>query len=286
MTDPNVLKGATDEALVAELKSRAETLPNALKQELSAALAEKTRPQLEGALAGAKGKEKRELSVEQAELFKTLEGQHPQMRAALERVEISTEGMPSWEAVKTDLTPEVLDKALKMQVPTLIMVPPTTRQFKVEAIDKNPAKGQRHDTYAYELQDNNLWNGGKAKTENRWRVAIVEGTEDVMPDPEITNGKKTNYQMAKAYVKKYADQGLDVINDADTYLPLMLKALAEGKRVDPNTFTILNAKNATEASNLASGRWGGGRVNLYNASPDHFSVNLRLRSLVGVDVQA
>jgi len=241
-------------------------------------------------VAGASGKESRELSVEQAELeqaelLKTLESQHPQMRAALERVKISTEGIPSWEAVKAGLTPEVLDKALKMEQPTLLMVPPTTRQSKVEASNKNPAQGQKHDTYIYELKSNDLWNGGRAKTENRWRVAIAEGTEDVMPDPQITDGEKTNYQMAKAYVEKYAKDGLDVINDADTYLSLMLKALAEGKPVDPKSFTVLNAKNVAETSYLARGFWNGDLVNLDHTLPGDSNDRLRLRSLVWVDPQ-
>ena len=286
MTDPNVLTEVTEEDLVAELKNRVAEgkLSFGSVQELTALFGQ-TRPLLKDAVSGVGEKESRELSVEQADLLKTLEGQHPAMQKALERVEIPVAGMPSWEAIKAGLTLEVLDKALKMQEPTLIMVPPTTRQSKVDAINEHPAKGQKHDAYTYELQNNDLWNGGKAKTENRWRVAIVEGTEDVMPDPEITDGKKTNYKMAKAYVEKYAKDGLDVINDADTYLPLMLKALADGKPVDPKTFTVLNAKNAKEASDLARGDWGGARVNLDNAYPGDSGGYLRLRSLVGVDVQ-
>ncbi len=234
-----------------------------------------------------KENEFREFCVEHSDFLKTLKGQHLQMRAALERVGISIEGMPSWEAIKAGLIPEVLDKTLKMQKPTLIMVPPTTRQSKVAAIDKYPAKDQKRDTAAYELQDVNLWNGGKDKTENRWKVAIVEGAEHVTPDPEITGGRKTNYQMAKAYVKKYADQGLDVINDADTYLSLMLKALAEGKPVDPErSSTVLNAKNAEETSILAYGHWHNDRVLLGSADPGCSPSSLLPRSLMWVDVQA
>lgn len=281
---PEATKVRTDvtpHEAIAVLKKVAEKgeLPPDVREEMSL-LAKNTRPQVQTTLETSK------LSVEQADLLETLEGQHPAMQKALERVKISTAGMPSWEAVKAGLTPEVVEKALKMQEPTLIMVPPTTRQSKVDAIDKHPAEGQKNNTYTYELRSNDLWNGGNAKTENRWRVVIVEGAEDVMSDPEITDGKKTNYQMAKAYVEKYADQGLNVINDADTYLSLMLKALAEGKPVDSRTLTVLNAKNATETSSLAGGEWSGARVSLGGAIHDVSYGGLRVRSLVGVDVQA
>jgi hypothetical protein len=53
MTGSDNLTGATDEALVAELEARAEKLPTGLKTRLSAVLAERTRPRVEGALAGA-----------------------------------------------------------------------------------------------------------------------------------------------------------------------------------------------------------------------------------------
>ncbi len=225
-----------------------------------------------------------ELSVEQAELLEKLEAQYPTMKATLERYEISTKGMPTWEQVKKGLTPEVLDKALKLAEPTLLLVPPTTRQSKVEAIDKHPAKGQKYDTYTYELKDNHLWNGDKAKTENKWRVAIVDGIQNVAQDHEIYDGKRTNYEMSKLWVKKYEDQGLDVMNDADAYLTLMMKGLAEGKPLDPQTFTVLNGKNLTKSSSVASGRWYNAQVYLYSEYPDDVYNNLRLRGSVGVDV--
>jgi len=53
MKKADTLKGSSDEALVAELQRRAPQLPDSLKQQLTAALAEKTRPQLEGALSAA-----------------------------------------------------------------------------------------------------------------------------------------------------------------------------------------------------------------------------------------
>lgn len=224
------------------------------------------------------------LSVEQAELLNKLEADYPKMKATLERYEISTKGMPTWEQVKKGLTPEVLDKALKLAEPSLLLVPPITRQSKVEAINKNPAKGQKYDTYTYELNDNNLWNGGKSETEKKWRVSIVEGVQDIPQDDEIYDRKRTNYEMSKLWVKKYEDQGLDVMNDANAYLTLMMKGLAEDKPLDPETYTVLNGKNLTKSSGVAVGAWSSVQVVLNFGNPDGVNSVLRLRGSVGVDV--
>ena len=225
--------------------------------------------------------------TKQTELLTKLEAQYPTMKATLESYKISTKDMPAWEQVRKGLTPEVFDKALKLAEPTLLLVPPTTLQSKVEAI--NPAKDQNDTyTYTYELENNDLWNGGKKKIENKWRVAIVEGVQEVAQDAKIYDDKKTNYEMIKAWVKKYEEQGLDVMNDADAYLILIMKGLAEGKPVDLKTFTVLNGKNLTESSRVAWGGWRGVNVRLgrKEVDPDFsFSYDfLRLRGLVWVDV--
>jgi hypothetical protein len=132
------------------------------------------------------------------------------------------------------------------------------------------------------LEDNDLWNGGKYKTENKWEVSIVEGVQDIQPDPEINDGKKTNFQMAKEWLKKLEAQGFDTINDADAYLTLVMKGLAEGKPVDNGSFTILNAKNLTESSLVAGGDWSSTRGCLDTDYPANIRSNLRLRAVVKV----
>jgi len=225
-----------------------------------------------------------ELSVEQTELLKNLEKQYSTMHDTLKIYHISTVGIPAWEQVKKGLTPEVLDKALKLQEPALLLVPPTTRKSKVEAINKHPAKGQKSDTYTYELNNNDLWNGGKSQSENKWRVSIVEGIQDVQQDKEINDGKRTNYEMSKLWVKKYENQGLDVMNDADAYLTLMMKGLAEGKPIDPQTWCVLNGKNLTKSTLVALGAWSDGQVYLSDGYPDRSYSYLHLRGSVEVNV--
>ena len=233
-----------------------------------------------------------ELTPEQAELLENLEKQYPKMQATLEKYEVPTAGMPTLEQVKRGLTPEVLGSALKLAEPTLLLVPPTSRQSKVEAINKHPSQWQKYNIYAYELQNNDLWNGGKSQPENKWRVSIVDCVQDVQQDKEINNGNRTNYDMSKLWVKKYEDQGLNVINDADTYLTLVMRGLAEDKPVDPETYTILNGKNLTISSLIARGSLftGKGQIALDYADPRDMYIpsclQLRLRGSVEVDVQS
>ena len=204
----------------------------------------------------------------------------------MERYEISTKGMPTWGQVKKGLMPEVLDKALKLAEPTLLLVAPTKRKSKVEAINMHPAFRDQNDTFTYKLKNNNLWNGGKLKSENKWRVSIVEGVQDVQKDEAIYDGKRTNYDMSELWVKKYENQSLDVMNDVDTYLTLMMKALAECKPIDSLTWTVLNSKNLTRSSRVSGGWWSHTRVHLDRAIPGFANEILRLRGLVGVEVKS
>ncbi|MBU1954127.1 hypothetical protein KKH03_04100 [Patescibacteria group bacterium] len=289
--------GRFDERLAEGVKSFAN--PEATPEELEGI--GKTRRRVAQAMQianiprGAKGKSLREVtqkgpvsgiesSKEQAGLLKNLEAQYPTMQATFERYEIFTKGMPTWEQVKKGLTPEVLDKALKLAEPTLLLIPPTTRLSKVVAINKHPAKGQKFDTYTHELENNDLWNGGKSKTENKWQVSIVEGIQNVAQDEQIYNGERNNYEMSRLWVKKYEDRGLDVMNDAGAYLTLMMKGLVEGKPIDSQTFTALNGKNLTETSFVAVGVWSDVQVRLTGDYPDSVGDSLRLRGSVGVDV--
>ena len=222
-----------------------------------------------------------ESPLEQAELLVNLANQYIAMRATLNRYEISTEGMPTWKLIRESLTPEVLEKALKLVEPALLLVPPTTTQSKVEAIDKHPAEGQR---YATEHRLGEPWNREKSNIEKKWRVFIVEGVRDVDEDLSIYDGIKTNQQMVKEWLAMREAQGLDVMDDVDAYLTLMMKALAEGKPVDMKNATVLNAKSLTESTFLLTGRWDVNCVNLGYDESDDCDPCLCLRDSIEVDV--
>lgn len=211
--------------------------------------------------------------------------EYASMLTTFEHYEIDPTGAPSKEAIQKALTFEVLQKATRLKKPRLLLIPPTTRQEKVEAINAHPVSGQWHHAsiLAYPF-DNDLWNGGKPETERHWRVSIVEGVQNVPQDPKIYDGKKTNDEMAKEWVAKLEVQGLDVMNDADTYLTLMMKGLAEDKPIDANTYTILNAQNMTKFSRMAYGDWSDDVVSLFYVFPADSNPYLRLRGSVRVDV--
>jgi len=73
-----------------------------------------------------------------------------------------------------------------------------------------------------------------------------------------------------------------VINDARTYLALMMCSLQAGKPIDQETWTVLNAKNLTESSLVAGGYWNRDQVYLFFDGPDHVNRYLRSRGSVRV----
>jgi len=218
-------------------------------------------------------------SKEEREQIETLAGQYNIMLDTLKAYKISLEGMPTWELVLAELAPEVLKRVRKLEEPALVIVPPVSRQTMVEAIDAHKVPGQKHETTNYKFGNDDLWSGGKPEATDAWEVAIVTGVRDVKADEAI---RGTNYQRAKAWVKKYEGQGVDVINDARTYLALMMCSLQAGKPIDKENWTALNAKNLTESSLVAFGFWNLDRVFLNFAGPAVWYLFLRWRGSVRV----
>lgn len=232
--------------------------------------------------------ERGEISLEQAELLVALQKQYPQMVSTLEKYELIPHGdnasfsrgvPPSWEQIKSCLNAEALEKARKLEEPTLIIVPPMSRQDLVKTIDAHKVKGQ-HDTYTYQFDSDYLWSGGKQENEARsWEVAIVTGVTEVPADTSIS-GKV--YKRAKAWVNKYAGQKLDTMNDVRTYLTLMMRSLAQGKPIDEKSWTVLNAKNLQEKMFVSSGSWNADRIGLNRGFLAAEDYELRSRGLVKV----
>lgn len=186
------------------------------------------------------------------------------------------------------LTPEVLARALRIEklikgaTPKGLLVPDNDRHEKVTAINDNKVPGQEYVTPFYDAYNKDLWNGGQEWPEHgQWQYKIIQGEQDVADDSKI---RGTNFDRAKAWVAKIEKAGLDVLSGADTYLAAMRQALVEGKPLDPNTFTVLNAKNLTNSSRVAIGNWTRVQVYLYSADPVNSYVRLRARASVGVDV--
>ncbi len=228
-----------------------------------------------------------ELSPEQAELLANLEAQYPKMKTTLEKRNISTAGMPTWEQIKKELTQEVLNKALKLAEPALLLVPPITRQEMVDLLLKYKGDQEKHGLYfaSTYFGDKNRWDGGKAQTESKWRVKIDEGIQDVEADPEINNFQITFYQAVVELLNKLQAQGLDVMNDAISWLTLLIKSLDEGKVIDSNQYgTILNAKNYTNRPGLGNVHWQNGAARFSYIYEETYGINLRLRGSIEIDV--
>lgn len=226
------------------------------------------------------------LSVEQVKLLTTLESQYFHMVTALKKYGLIshddriTSSLPSWERMKDRLTATVLEKACKLDEPALVMVPPVGRRTMIEAIDsRHEAQGREDATHIHELGNDALWNGGKLETTNDWEVAIVTGVQCIKADETI---KGTSYQRTKAWLMKYSDQGIDVMNDARTYLVLMMASLVADKPIDKEFWTVLNAKNCTETYIVVHGCWCHHRVYLDGVNPMLDLPSLRLRGLVRV----
>ena len=121
------LKPATDTDLAEALRRLLEKRPD-LTLEVNEELKDISAVR-ETTADSAKAASEVELSPEQTELLNNLKSQYPSMKSALEKREISTEGMPTWERIQQGLTPEVLNKALKLAEPSLFLIPPEAVYF-------------------------------------------------------------------------------------------------------------------------------------------------------------
>lgn len=214
----------------------------------------------------------------QIELF---EEQNAIQTADLTATGQSNKGMPTRIQIVDSLTIEILDRALRIHnkfggEPLGLLVADNDRHAKKRAIDHHKVSGQKYDTYMYDPDNTDLWNGGRPWVKSkRWEYLITNGQEDIPNDPRI-RGK--NYPKTQAWVQKYAEEDLDVLSGADEYLTLQRYALSQGKRIDRRSFTVLNARSLTESSLVAVGRWYNARVSLSNDNPGNVYADLRLRS--------
>ncbi len=187
---------------------------------------------------------------------------------------------PSWEQIKPGLTPEILDKIAKMREPMLLLIPPTSAPSKIRAIELNSKSSSYPSRITVpDLGNADLWNGGQSEFSKEWRVGIAEGFPDEAADPNITGD---NLKMAEGWLFKYLAEGFDVINDLDTYLTLVMHALACKKPLDTKTLTVLNSKNLQAGKWLAYGNMDQDQVYVGTAHSNIFFQNIRLRPIVWV----
>lgn len=228
----------------------------------------------------------RELLPEQAVMLKKLKAKFDrEIGKTFDHYEDSKEGMPTWDQIAEKITPEMLDKANKMEEmglePEIVVVSPhQTRQQAVKSIDVHKIEGQTRNTYFEDEDNNNLWNGGNEyPAQRKWIVKIGTGVENVPDDTKIEGN---NVERSSGWVGKFGKAGLNITNDLDTLLAQVKQALANGRKLDTGTVTVLNALGLTAESLVALGRWFYDRLFLDCAAPDDEYDSLRGRAEVMV----
>lgn len=228
-----------------------------------------------------------DLSGEQREkLIAGLEKQYQKSLKILKKYELPFEGhhteqAPSWEQIRQGLTPVILDKVAKLQEPLLLLIPGTTMGEKIATINYNarPHSFESRIKFPDQAVDVQLWNGGSPYMHTKWRIGIAEGLPEIEADPKISGD---NYEMAQSWLQTYQGQGLDVINDLDTFLMMVMYAQAAKKPINKKTLTVLNAKNLKPGERLSFGTYDGDQVYLGTAHSNVFFKNIRLRPIVWV----
>ncbi len=224
------------------------------------------------------------LRREISELLGNLEKQYHDQVFDLARTGQVNEDIPSWEDINGKITPEIIMQSFRMAKiggePFGLLVPDNTRYDKAGVIDRYPICPDQAYINFIKEDYNNLWNGGRDwPQKGEWEFLIVDGSPEVKYDRTI---KGSNFQRAKAWVEKYAKEGLDVLTGADPYLSLVRQNLLRGVPMDQKTFTVLNAKNLQPGEDLSSGDWVSGEINLATYPPDCKFTILRLRSCIKV----
>jgi len=212
------------------------------------------------------------------------EEQYRTMAALLKKLDIPVSDMPSWKAVTHAFTSEIFDKALHLEGPVLLLISPTSYEFKIDAINRHLFSNPKISIQIDAIKDYELWNGGKRESEKKWRVVMVDGMGEIQRDPVLHRSRNfgTSHDFLKALVHKYQGEGFDVVNDLHVYLTLLIKALASNQPIDEGTMTVLNAKNLNAPARYSTGRWDSyeKKIFLHYGDSSKYNGYLRLRRLV------
>ncbi len=204
---------------------------------------------------------------------------------AYETFGISVKDMPGWAEIMAKLSPEEI--ALIEKLPDVrVLLPGGTRHELVAAIDKKAGHhGVPKQTFTYRLDDDQLWSNGEAETVNKRQVVFVDGRQDVPYNKALQAGKNNRHQVV-ALTADYQKRGLDVLSGAQDYLGLQIQALAEGKLIDKDYRTVLNANVVAKDAKapLGYGFWVLDQVGMSYDRPNSQRSNLRLRAAVRVNL--
>ncbi|MBU1092749.1 hypothetical protein KJ836_03740 [Patescibacteria group bacterium] len=272
-------------ALLKEAKGKG-TLDPSIEKELAGLIGTEERPKVKEALEAKEGK-----PVDAAELVNKLEleAQYSERLNTLKHYGFLDESgeakegnvkVPTYEEAMATFKPEELEIASNFQKPTLLLIPETSFEAKVKAMDAHKQGMQENNTYVNEIYSET--DSGSDKITG-WRAAIVDGAQEM----KAYEGDKLDLRFdkrieARKATRKEGEKGMD----RHRYALLMMEAIKNGNPVDKELYTLLDDDSALSDSNVPGANFYPAvrRVRFYWYDPDGVSGDARFRSSVGGDV--
>jgi hypothetical protein len=182
---------------------------------------------------------------------------------------------PTLDQAMAVFTPDMLALVRTFQAPTLLLVPDTSFDAKVKAIDARKNKGQ---AYTYQAGLYKKSDSGSEKITG-WRAVIVDGAKGIDPkkmsdDVELALAERVENRKA---ARKPGEKGMG----RHAYALLMMESLRKGEPIDKNTWTLLDDDPALSDTVVPCAYWDGARVSFDSDLPDVALGFARLRSAVG-----
>jgi hypothetical protein len=198
------------------------------------------------------------------------------------------------EILATQITPEQLEVIKRMEKPTLQLIPVTSMNRYVKALDSYKPMKKQEDAYVSPWHTGAFERADKrdAVTDNHtnigWKIAVTEGVKE----PKLLEGDDVDKALRDRnawFQQEYGGKGVSGV-DSKRMLVLMMHSLETGKPVndywkDDATRTFVNEED--EKDGLVSGvywndvaHW----VGFYEFSSDVQDPNARFRVSVVVDV--
>ena len=184
---------------------------------------------------------------------------------------------PTYEEAMATFKPEELEIAGNFQKLTLFLIPETSFEAKVKAMDAHKQGMQENDTYVNKIYTDS--DSGSEKITG-WRAVIVDGAQEM----EAYEGDKLDLRFdkrieARKATRKEGEKGMD----RHRYALLMMEAIRNGNPVDKNLYTLLDDDPALSDSGVPDASFFAVRrgVDFAASDPDFVDGNARFRSSVG-----
>jgi hypothetical protein len=193
---------------------------------------------------------------------------------ALKAYGICVSSAPKFELIQSKLNSYKFSKINKFEKSILLLIPPVPRKDLLAAINKNNNIGNlQYDCYTYSFDDDSLW----GKDSNEWRVMITEDMKDIQKKFSGTWKKQ-----AESFLEDAKEKGIDLINDAQSYLVLLMIMQKQNINIETDYFCVLNADRLTNSSYVAYSVFRADirRVVFYGSNPVYASEDLRARPSV------